>query len=64
MTTAAAARNAPSSPNITTATNAAGRQLRVKARNATQVATPTMRIAWVAPRVLKIPLQWVRLGVR
>ena len=64
LTTAAAARNAPSSPNITVATNTAGRQRRVMARKATQVTTPTMRIAWVAPSVLKIWLQWFRLGVR
>ena len=64
FTTAAAARNAPSSPNITTATNAAGRQCRVMARKATQVTMATMRIAWVAPSVLKSPLQGVRDDVR
>ena len=63
-TTAAATRKAPSSPAMTVATKTTGRQRRVTARNTTQVASATMRIAWVAPSVLKISLQWVRPGVR
>jgi hypothetical protein len=45
---------------MTTATKITGRQCRVTARNATQVASATMRIAWLAPSVVKIRLQWVR----
>ena len=43
--------------------NATGRQRLVTARKTTQAATETMRIAWVAPRVLKISLlQRVQAG--
>src|SRR6267142_2733013 len=49
---------------MTAATKTTGRQCRVTARNTTQVASATMRIAWVAPSVLKISLQRVRPGVR
>jgi len=46
------------------ATKTTGRQRRVTARKTTQVARARMRIAWVAPSVLKISLQWVQPGVR
>src|ERR1035438_7293555 len=62
LTTAAAVRNAASSPNMTVAMNTTGRQRRVTARKTTQVARATMRIAWVAPSVLKTWLQEVKIG--
>ena len=49
---------------MTTATKITGRQRRVTARNTTQVATLTMRMSWVAPRLLAIRLQWFSAGVR
>src|ERR1035438_6596523 len=64
LTTAAAVRNAASSPNMTVAMNTTGRQRLVTARNTTQVARATMRIAWVAPSVLKSSLQEVKAAVR
>ena len=49
---------------MTAATNRTGRQCRVTARNTTQVVSATIRIAWVAPRVLKTRLQRSPPGVR
>src|SRR5690348_17747551 len=54
FTMAAIVRKAPSSPNMTTATKITGRQRRVTARNTMQVAAPTMRMSWVAPRLVPI----------
>src|SRR6266516_3458558 len=50
--TVAAVRNAASSPAMTVATNRTGRQCRVTARNTTHVVSATIRIDWVAQRVL------------
>ena len=49
---------------MTVAMKMTGRQRRVTPRNTTTVAADTMRIALVAPRLLKIRLQRVRAGVR
>ena len=49
---------------MTTATKTTGRQRRVTARNTTQVTTATMRMSWVAPRLLAIRLRWFSDGVR
>src|SRR5690242_2536936 len=64
LTTAAIVRKAASSPNMTTARKTTGRQRRVTARNTTQLTTPTMRMSWVAPRLLPIWLQWFSADVR
>ena len=64
LTTAAIVRKAASSPNMTTARKITGRQRRVTARNTTQLTTPTMRMSWVAPRLLPIRLQWFSADVR
>jgi len=64
LTTAAIVRKAASSPNMTTARKTTGRQRRVTARNTTQLTTPTMRMSWVAPRLLPIRLQWFSADVR
>ena len=49
---------------MTAATKTTGRQRRVTARKTTQVARAAMRIAWVAPSVLKTRLHCVQPGVR
>ena len=49
---------------MTTAMKITGRQRRVTARNTTQATTLTMRMSWVAPRLLTIRLRWFSDGVR
>jgi hypothetical protein len=57
LTMAAMSRKAASSPNMTAARKITGRQCRVTAMNTTHAATLTMRMSWVAPRLLAIRLQ-------